>query len=268
MSKTQFYRPLYKVFLLILLFMFLFPFQIFSLILNLPSKKLIPMIFHKIVLIILDIKISKYGKITSQESVLLAGNHVSYLDIVILGCMAPLSFIAKKEISDWPIFGFLAKLQRTIFIERKALRVGMYTNLVSERLKSKEILVLFPEGTTSDGNRVLPFKSSLFSVFEQNKVSKKIQTFTICYAGFSGLPMGRRNRPLVAWFGNMTLIKHLWNLMSLANLNVIIIFHNPSFILDMNRKQIALMARKQVAEGLDLAFGNVVDKTKNFYINI
>ena len=258
MSETRFYRALFKLFFLVLWFLILLPFQFFSLILNLHSRKIIPMVFHKGVIFILDIKISRYGEMPSKEPVLLVGNHASYLDIIILGCSAPISFIAKKEISDWPVFGFLAKLQRTIFIERKALRVGEYSNLVSERLKSNETLVLFPEGTTSDGNRVLPFKSALFSVFEYNKIDKPLQSFTICYTGFNGLPMGRRNRPLVAWFGNMTLVKHLWNLMSLTNLNVTIIFHQPFHILGMNRKQIALMARNQVAKGLDSAYGKII----------
>ena len=86
------------------------------------------------------------------------------------------SFLAKKEISSWPLFGILAKLQNTVFIDRKIGSIKEQENLIINHLKNKNNLVIFPEGTSSNGNQVLPFKSPLFNIF-QNKDNPKIYIY-------------------------------------------------------------------------------------------
>ena len=91
---------------------------------------------------------------------LFAANHTSYMDIAVLGAILPASFVAKKEIAAWPVFGFLARLQRTVFVERKARHAKVQSDLISTRLAALDNLILFPEGTSGDGIRVLDFKSA------------------------------------------------------------------------------------------------------------
>ena len=105
-------------------------------------------------------------------------------------------------------------------------------------LKGKR-LVLFPEGTSSDGNRVLKFKSSLFSVAENKK-------------GGNGLPMSRSERPFIAWWGNMDLINHLWNILKLNNVDILVIAHQPIENV-FDRKTISKLAWMQVSHGMGLA---------------
>ena len=94
---------------------------------------------------------------------LLTANHSSWTDIVILGSLREMAFIAKAEVATWPLFGMLAKLQRTVFIEReKRGKTHHQASVIATRLAAGDAMVLFAEGTTSDGNRVLPFKTSLF----------------------------------------------------------------------------------------------------------
>ena len=99
---------------------------------------------------------------------LFAANHISYLDITVLGSLLDASFIAKTEVAGWPLFGWLARLQRSVFIDRRARSTAHQRDSIAARLAAGEALILFPEGTSGDGNRLLPFKSALFSVADQH----------------------------------------------------------------------------------------------------
>ncbi len=111
----------------------------------------------------LGIRIRVHGKLETRRPLMLASNHVSWKDIMVLGAVADVAYIAKSEVANWPVFGWLAKWQKTVFVEREQKRkTGEQVNEVADRLAGGEIIVLFPEGTTSDGNRLLDIKSSLF----------------------------------------------------------------------------------------------------------
>ena len=98
---------------------------------------------------------------------LFVANHISYLDITVLGSLIAGSFVAKTEVARWPLFGWLAKLQRSVFVDRQVRSTAQQRDAIAERLAAGDALILFPEGTSGDGNRVLPFKSALFSVADQ-----------------------------------------------------------------------------------------------------
>ena len=110
---------LLKVFLIFLIILVLGPIQYILVKIKLGQRIYIPIIFHKALLKILGIKVKLIGKKTSIRPLILAGNHTSYIDIIILGSIMPICFIAKQEIKSWFLFGFLAKMQNTIFIKRK-----------------------------------------------------------------------------------------------------------------------------------------------------
>ena len=219
--------------------------------LKISLYKSLPRYFHIGFLKVLNIKVNLIGNIHKEKPGLLVSNHASWIDISILSSLTNISFIAKSEVSKWPLFGFLARLQDTIFVERRAMKAAKQKVEINNVLLKGKRLVLFPEGTSSDGNRVLKFKSSLFSVAE-NKKNYLIQAVTICYKGVNGLPMSRSERPFIAWWGNMDLINHLWNILKLNNVDILVIAHQPLENV-FDRKTISKLAWMQVSHGMGLA---------------
>ena len=231
-----------RLIIFLLLTVALLPFQFIIVFFIKNYAYIIPYFYHKICLRIFGIKIKTFGKVSINFPILIISNHASYLDIIILGSLFKTSFIAKKEISKWPLLGILAKLQNTIFIDRRISSLKNQENKIIKHLNEKKNLVIFPEGTSSDGNRVLPFKSSLFNIFEKNLNSKiLVQTITIVYKKINGIPMNRIERKNITWHSNMDLIPNIFNVLKKLSIEVEIIFNDeflPSKKYD--RKKLAL----------------------------
>ena len=231
-----------RLIIYLLLTLALLPFQFIIVFFIKNYAYIIPYFYHKICLRIFGIKIKTFGKVSINFPILLISNHASYLDIIILGSLFKTSFIAKKEISKWPLLGILAKLQNTIFIDRRVSSLKNQENQIIKHLNEKKNLVIFPEGTSSDGNRVLPFKSSLFNIFEKNLNSKiLVQTITIVYKKINGIPMNRIERKNITWHSNMDLIPNIFNVLKKLSIEVEIIF-NDEFLpsKEYDRKKLAL----------------------------
>ena len=231
-----------RLIIFLLLTLALLPFQFIIVFFIKNYAYIIPYFYHKICLRIFGIKIKTFGKVSINSPILLISNHASYLDIIILGSLFKTSFIAKKEISKWPLLGILAKLQNTIFIDRRVSSLKNQENKIIKHLNEKKNLVIFPEGTSSDGNRVLPFKSSLFNIFEKNLNSKiLVQTITIVYKKINGIPMNRIERKNITWHSNMDLIPNIFNVLKKLSIEVEVIF-NDEFLpsKEYDRKKLAL----------------------------
>ena len=192
-----------------------------------PSiEKWLPVLFHKMLLWLLSVEVEIVGKTNKSKKVnLLISNHLSYLDIPILGSKFPMIFVAKSEVENWPIFGFLAKKGRSIFIRRNKTDSFNQKNKILDVLSSGEKVFIFPEGTTSDGNRVLEFKSSSFSSVENQNF--KIQPIVILYSDLNGIPINRWLRPMIAWYGGMDLKPHLFKLVGLISIKAKLIYLEP-----------------------------------------
>ena len=232
-------------FLLTLAFM---PFQLLLVYLLKKHTYIIPYYFHKICCVVFGIKIKVTGRISKNTPVLLISNHASYLDIAILGSILKTSFVAKKEVSNWPLLGILAKLQNTIFIDRRISSVKKQENNIIKHLKNKNNLAIFPEGTSSDGNQVLPFKSSLFNIFEKNLNSEiYIQTATIIYKKKNGIMLNKKQRKKITWHSNMKFIPNVFYILKKFNIEVELIL-NKEFLpnKELNRKKIALFCWKKI----------------------
>ncbi|MHA1539691.1 MAG: lysophospholipid acyltransferase family protein [Alphaproteobacteria bacterium] len=215
-----------------------------------PIAGRLPMYFHRFVCRFLGIHIHVAGKIPRKKPVLFVSNHSSYVDIFVLGSLLKASFVAKSEISGWPIFGHLARLQDTLFIARDRSQVKGHTNEITERLEQKKSLIVFPEGTSNDGNRVLPFKSSLFSVVEGSKIP--VQPVTVSYVSLNGMSIGWRLRSLVAWYGDMDMMPHFWQLAGLGRIDVYVELHAPISPEDFkSRKTMSAHCFNVIEEGMN-----------------
>lgn len=205
-----------------------------------------------------------HGNPVTDRPVLFVSNHVSYLDISVLGSLLDACFVAKQEVNGWPIFGYLARLQRTVFVERKAVRAADQREVLRARLMQGDSLILFPEGTSSDGNRALRFKSALFDAanIELDHGHVEVQPISIAYTRFDGMPMGRMLRPFYAWYGDMELAPHLWRALGMGTIGVDVIFHDPVRLEDFgSRKGLAQHCEKVVSDGLSDALGGRIDRT-------
>jgi 1-acyl-sn-glycerol-3-phosphate acyltransferase len=221
--------------------------------LRLPYQRVFPMWYHRRICRIMGLKPEVRGRISTARPTLFVCNHVSYLDIEVLGSLIKGSFVAKAEVRDWPIFGWLARLQRSVFVERRAGRTAESRDEMSERLAAGDSLILFPEGTTSDGNRILPFKSALFSVAELRPAGQPlvVQAVSVAYAKLDGMPMGRYLRPYLAWYGDMELGGHFVRVFGLGRVTVVVEFHPPVTIEEFgDRKALSAFCHAQVARGV------------------
>ena len=222
-----------------------------------PAVRTFPYRYHRMVAAIFGWHIRTVGKPVAGEGVLMVANHTSWADIVIFSAAAPLSFVAKAEVGRWPFFGTLARLQRTVFVEReRRAATGDVRDTIRDRLLAGDALLLFPEGTSHDGNRVLPFKSALLGAAEARLASGahvKVQPVSAAFTALHGMPMGRENRPLFAWYGDMEMVPHLWEAILAGPLDVVVEFHEPLSLDEMNRKALAAQARQTVQTGLSQA---------------
>ncbi|AFX98461.1 acyltransferase family protein [Candidatus Endolissoclinum faulkneri L2] len=237
----------------ILLTLAIIPIQLVAVLLRIRLAKILPKFYHRMCASILGINVVVRGNQVRERPVLFAANHISYLDITALGSVVNGCFIAKAEIACWPLFGILAKLQRTIFIVRKRFAVIKHNADIADRLKSGDNLILFPEGTSGDGIRVMPFKSSFFAVAEHWSCGQPlvIQPVSIAYTMLNEVPLGRSLRPLFAWYGDMDFLPHLWTVAAMGKLTVVIDFHQPLTATEAgSRKALASKVQEEVAVGL------------------
>ncbi|HMA50740.1 MAG TPA: lysophospholipid acyltransferase family protein [Magnetospirillaceae bacterium] len=173
-------------------------------------------------------KIEVIGTPSTATPTLYVANHCSYFDIMVLGSLLEAAFIAKKEVGTWPGIGFLATLAGTVYVERRARHSRTQRDEMKAKLDGEsQSLILFPEGTSSDGRSVLPFKSALFSVAEGGGSALPVQPISLSYNGLDGLPMGRNWRSYFAWYGDMELADHIWLALGLGKARVTVVFHPP-----------------------------------------
>jgi 1-acyl-sn-glycerol-3-phosphate acyltransferase len=241
------------------------PAQMAALALKLRLVAHLPVFYHRICRRIIGMDVISRGKIAAPGPVLFVANHSSYLDITVLGSLIPGSFIAKREVAGWPLFGLLAKLQRTVFVDRTARRkVKAQRGEIEGRLVAGDYLILFPEGTSDDGMRVLPFKSALLAAAETPIDGRfpLVQPVSITYTRLDGMPMGRALRPFFAWYGDMVLFPHLWGVLGLGVVTVEVTFHEPVTVAGFpSRKALADYCRSAVARGMEAALAGRAAET-------
>jgi lyso-ornithine lipid O-acyltransferase len=194
------------------------------------------------------------GGNTGGRPVVYVSNHSSWLDILVLGSRLGAAFIAKDEVANWPLIRTVARLGRTLYVRRSRTSTGRERDAMRERLAEGDSLILFPEGTTSDGSRVLPFRSAFLSVAELPATADGrpplVQPVSVVYDRLAGLPTGRASRPIFAWYGDMDIGSHFWRLAQHRGLRATVLLHCP---LDpaafASRKELTRAVFAAVADG-------------------
>jgi 1-acyl-sn-glycerol-3-phosphate acyltransferase len=212
----------------------LLPFQWIAVKFGFGLQRLIPQLYHRIVCMLVGVKINVIGQRSANIPLMIVSNHVSWLDISVITASARVVFIAKQEVAGWPIVGLLARLQRTVFVNRNQRQKTADVNAeIGRRLAGGDPVVLFGEGTSSDGNRVLEFRSALIgaareAVAQTEHVDRVwIQPLSIAYTGLLGLPLGRQHRPLIAWYGDFDLAPHLAGVLRRGSIDVTLTWGPP-----------------------------------------
>ena len=232
----------------------LLPFQLIGLVFDLRLQRRIPHMYHRILCTLIGVRIREVGTRSTANPALILSNHVSWLDICVISGLAPVVFVAKSEVARWPLFGWLAKLQRTVFINRQARhQTGAATREIAGRLLGGDDVVLFAEGTSSSGTRVLPFRSSLVGAVHHalgattRHTHVTVQPMSLAYVGFDGLPIGRALRERVAWYGDADLIPHLLQVLASGAVDVTVSWGEATaYDISADRKAIARDAEKSV----------------------
>jgi 1-acyl-sn-glycerol-3-phosphate acyltransferase len=212
----------------------LLPFQWIAVKFGFALQRRIPQLYHRLICALVGVKISVVGQRSAESPLMIVSNHVSWLDISVITASVPVVFIAKQEVAGWPIFGLLAKLQRTVFVNRNQRHKTADVNAeIARRLAGGDPVVLFGEGTSSDGNRVLEFRSALIgaareAVAQAEHVTRvHVQPLSIAYTGMLGLPLGRQHRPLIAWYGDFELAPHLAEVLRRGSIDVTLTWGAP-----------------------------------------
>ncbi len=218
---------------------------------------IIPWLWHKSVCIIFRIKVKVIGTPYADSQAIYVSNHISYLDIPVIGSVIRGSFVAKKDVESWPVFGFLSKLQQTAFISRDRKDAKKEKNSLDSMLKDKKSLIMFPEGTSTDGVCVLPFKSSLFSIaFRDGLNDIIIQPITLNMELVDNKKIiNQADRDIYSWHINMDtpLEKHLWRFALSHGAIISLNFHSIIKTNDVkDRKTLAKLCYNTVSNGLKL----------------
>jgi 1-acyl-sn-glycerol-3-phosphate acyltransferase len=232
----------------------LLPFQLLGIAFDMRLQRSVPHLYHRALCALIGVRIREVGQRSTEAPLLILSNHASWLDICVITALTPVVFVAKSEVARWPVFGWLATLQRTIFVNRQARhQTGAATRQIAARLLGGDTVGLFAEGTSSDGIHILPFRSALIGAvhhaLDDSTHHKEIavQPMSLAYVGFGGVPMGRALRERVAWYGDADLIPHFVGVLASGAVDVTVSWGEAAaYDMNADRKQIARDAEKSV----------------------
>lgn len=210
--------------------------------------------WSKLGLSLCNIQVEVRGKIVKNCNVYVC-NHVSWLDILTIQSLLKISFVAKSEVKKWPIFGFLARIADTVFIERRATAAKSQQIELLSSLNDGKRLCLFPEGTSTDGSYILPFKSSLFEIFflkdKDDNPNFVVQPISLIY-----LDMNNKVSTSFGWWGDMNLVSHIYEVVINAKSGTILVVFEEALDVKRNgnRKKLALEAEQVIKKRIKSQF--------------
>ena len=186
--------------------------------------------YHAALCRIAGIRVRMIGTPAAAEPgrpVLFLCNHQSWADVLVLGSRLEACFVSKAEVGSWPLIRTVAKLGRTVYVSRRRGSTAREKDEIASRLAKGDSLILFPEGTTSDGARILPFRSALIGAVEDAETRPIVQPVSLVFDRLDGLPVTRPHRPHFAWYGDMDIARHAWTMLGRRSCGATILLHPP-----------------------------------------
>ena len=173
--------------------------------------------------LILNIKVTIAGDEGQLErgGYVIIANHVSYVDGIVLGSIFPIVFVSKREVKKWPIVGQWNVLCGTIFINRQRKKeVGALVREMTRKLRQEANILLFPEGTSTNGEKMLPFQTAPLAAPLRSRLI--IVPVTLAYTTIDEQPVTAVNRDFVYWYGDMDFVTHFWDLLGRRGVEVLV----------------------------------------------
>lgn len=218
------------------------------------AKQRVVQLYYRVNARIWGVTIVRQGSLSPSRPLLVVSNHTSYLDIIVLGSLGPMRFTPKSEIARWPLIGWIARLCGAIFIERKTAKAAQHRDVIRVALEHGHCVSIFPEGTTGEGERLLPFKSSLLAAVEAPLPGGEyiaVQPVALRYTHLDGKPITDKTRTQVAWIGEALFFPHAWNILRHRSVRVEAAFLAPIVAADCrDRKALAAHCEAQIAQAL------------------
>jgi lyso-ornithine lipid O-acyltransferase len=192
------------------------------------GQRLISRTFHRIMAALLGLRISIKGTPSSTRPLIVVANHISWLDIIAISSLLPAIFVTQHAVASWPIFGRLARLSPSIFVNRdRRLEVAETISCISDALTGGEVVAIFPEGTSSDGTKILPFRSALLGAVRETLRKAEhlpaifIQPVSVAYVG--------PKRRLAAWAleDEIEFVPHLLQVVGLRRIDIALTWEDP-----------------------------------------
>lgn len=247
------FRVLFFFFVFIPVLIVVIPAQAVINALKLPFWNVLPRFFHRIGCIFLGLRVTVIGQPATGRPTLLVSNHVSWTDIIAIGSVADVTFVAKREVGEWFFVGMMARLQKTIFVDRtRRSDAGRTATEMGAHMAGGNAVLLFAEGQSDIGTHVLPFRSALVgaaqhAMIEAGAQDVMIQPLTIAYTRLQGLPVGRTERSLIAWIKSKSVGQNIREILGGPVKDVTVAFGVPRPLRETdNRKQVTKAAEDDV----------------------
>ncbi len=235
---------------LVLLAMLLVPFNMAVRIIMPRHQPSLPRLFHKLICWACGVTVKSHGR-RAHGTVLYVANHVSWADIIALGSLVRARFVAKDDLADSPVLRFFCNQQRTMYVSRGNVRdAGAQAHGIADALRAGDSLILFPEGTTSDGRRPLPFKSSLFEGLTGGTLRDvKVQPVSIAFTRVRSMPAFRGRYPQLAWVGEFGIGESVMQILRLRSVRMDIIFHDTLDPEDYTDRKVLTADVQRIVDG-------------------
>jgi 1-acyl-sn-glycerol-3-phosphate acyltransferase len=207
-------------------------------------------LFFKGAAFLVGLRFMVEGAPVKLRPLMIVANHSSYIDIFAIGSLIPISFAPKREVRKWPLIGFLCVLADCVFVERRPSHLNEAREEMAKRIAEGRVICLFPEGTTSDGKNLKPFKSAFLSLAEDHKLP--VQPVSVAYTHVGDtLIVDDSQREQVAWVGDSTFFKHFIHVLGLPSIRVVLRWHEPLHSQNFeDRKQLTKAAFTVVNSGV------------------
>ncbi len=246
-------RILFFLFVMVPFFIVAVPLQWLIILLRLPSWNAIPRIFHRLSAHFLGLKVTLIGKPETGKATLVVANHISWTDIIAIGSVADVTFVAREELKSRPFVGFFSRMQKTIYVDSsKKTAAKNATSEMARRMVDGGAVCLFAEGRSDVGTHVLPFRSGLVAAAQTALIDAgakyvSIQPVTIAYTHLQGLPITRPERALICWIKAKSIGENIWDILMSGTKNVTVSFGEPMPLAEgSNRKAITQQAENEV----------------------